>query len=157
MKPLISFSLIFIFIFIFIFSVTGYTQNMATKKIMAKFETEYIPEFKESLIYRTNNPALGKIVVIIDFESFGDNTEELDLAVRELNMVKGAILFLAKDEVGSSSVEKGLKMLTIRKVDDVSKKEISLKEGNLLIATNSFDLKTIIGSAEIQKFLEKNL
>ncbi|MEJ7626083.1 MAG: hypothetical protein WKF35_04400 [Ferruginibacter sp.] len=132
-------------------------QSMATKKIIAKYESDYIPEFKESIAYRSNNPALGKIEINMDFESFGDNTAELDLAVRELNMVKGAILFLAKDAVGKASIEKGIKKITIRKVEDVSKKGIDLTGNNLTIATTSFDLKTLIGSAEIQKFLEKNL
>jgi len=136
-------------------SATG--QDLATKKIIAKYEKDYIPEFKSSLAYRSGNPALGKINVVIDFKSFGNNAEELDLAVRELNMVKGAILFLAKDAAGKTAIEKGLNTITIRQAADAAGRQLKLTNGNLILATHSFDLKTLIGTPEIQKYLEKSL
>ncbi|MEO6069094.1 MAG: hypothetical protein ABIP31_01050 [Chitinophagaceae bacterium] len=154
MKKVFLFSALLMFVFA---SQSVLGQNMATKKIIAKYAADYIPEFKESLAYRSGNPALAKIDVDIDFGSFGDNYEELDLAVRQLHQLKGAILFLAKDATGKEAIEKGLKKITIRKTSDVGKKEISISNGNLLLATNSFDLKTLISTSEIQKFLETKL
>ena len=135
----------------------GFAQNLATKKTIAKYEKDYIPEFQQSLAYRTGYPAFEKINVEIDFASFDDNTEELDLAVRQLNMLKAALIFLGKDDVGKVSIEKGIKKVIIRKTKTPAEKEISLKNTNLTLATNSFDLKTLIGTPEIQKYLEKNL
>ena len=152
MKRLTLFS--FLLFSSFIFSSYCYAQSMGTKKIIAKYATDYIPEFKSSLAYRSNNPALANIDIVIDFASFGDNSADLDLAVRQMNMAKGAILFLAKDAVGKEAIEKGLKTITIRKA---SNKAISYKGGNLTLAATDFELKNIIGTPEIQKFLEKNL
>ncbi len=155
MKKFSTFILVLSF-FAFSGPVAG-AQTLAVKKIMAKYKTDYIPEFKSSLAARTNDPTLADIDVEIDFASFGDNAEELDLAVRELHQAKGAILFLAKDATGKEAIEKGLKKITIRKTLVASKKELNLSGGNLTLGTYSYDLRTMIPTSEIQAYLLKKL
>ena len=134
-----------------------FAQNMATKKVQAKYEADYIPEFKSSLAGRSGVAAFGEMAVAIDYASFGDDAAELDLAVRQLNMAKGAILDLARDAAAKDALTQKLKGIRIVKTADASGKKISMDAGTLVLATNSFDLRTLISSSEIKAFLEKSL
>lgn len=141
-----------------LFTTAAFSQNMATKKIIAKYENDYIPTFKEDLGSLTKDPRLSGIDVKMDFKSFGDDFEELDGAVRQLIHAKGAIVFLAKDDVRKTAIHEGLKTIVVSKVDTPSKKSMSIKDGVLYLATNTYkDSSNLNSSNDIQHFLEKNL
>ena len=156
MKLLLPASLVLAFLLLCTAMPAG-AQNLATQKIIAKYKADYVPEFKSSLAGRSGDPALANIDVDMDFASFGDNSADLDLAVRQLNMAKGAILFVAKDAAGKAAAEKGLKRIVVRKAAGASGRTVTLSGGTLTLAATSYELSDVIGSAEIQKLLLANL
>lgn len=132
---------------------TATAQSMAVKKVQAKYEADYIPEFKSSLASRSMIPALGAIDVMVDYASFGDDAAGLDLAVRELHQVKGALLQIAKDKAGADAIQSKIKRVVIRK-SAASAKGVRIDGGDLVVSSDSFELNGMIGSAAIQKYLE---
>ncbi len=142
------------FLALFLAATPGlYAQSMAVKKVQAKYETDYIPEFKSSLAGRSMIPAMGNIDVMVDYASFGDDAAGLDLAVRELHQVKGALLQIAKDKVGAATIQSKIKRVVIRK-SDASAKGVKMSGSDLVVASNSFELNDMIASSAIQKYLE---
>ncbi len=128
-------------------------QSMAVKKVQAKYEADYIPEFKSSLASRSMIPALGNIDVMVDYASFGDDAAGLDLAVRELHQVKGALMQIAKDKAGSDAIQSKIKRVVIRK-SAASAKGVKMQGSDLVVASDSFELNGMIATAAIQKYLE---
>ena len=133
-----------------------YAQSMSVNKIKAKYEADYIPEFKSSLAARSVVPALGNIDVMVDYASFGDDAAGLDLAVRELHQVKGALLQIAKDKAGSEAIQSKIKRVVIRKSDAASK-GVKMQGSDLVVASDSFELRDMVETSAIQKYLEKTL
>ncbi len=133
-----------------------FAQSMAVNKVKAKYEADYIPEFKSSLASRSMVPALGNIDVSVDYASFGDDAAGLDLAVRELHQIKGALMQIAKDKTGSESIQSKIKRVVIRK-SAASDKGVKMQGSDLVVSSDSFELNGMIGTSAIQKYLEKTL
>ncbi len=133
-----------------------FAQSMAVNKIKAKYETDYIPEFKSSLAARSMVEALGNINVMVDYASFGDDAAGLDAGVRELHQVKAAIMEIAKDKAGSEAVQKKIKRVVLRH-STAAAKGVKMQGTDLVVSSDSFELSGMIGSNEIQKYLEKAL
>ena len=132
-------------------------QSLATEQEIAKYTSDYIPEFKSSIVERSGNANLGKIEVSVDFASFGDNKEELENGQRQLINVKGALLFLNKNPAARARIEKKLKKITIVLVPSKTQKGLSLSNGELIVKSNSFGLSDLQGSEDVKNFLLKKL
>lgn len=132
-------------------------QSLGMKAEIAKYSRDYIPEFTSSIVSQSGNAKLGQIAVNMDFQSFGDNKPELENAARQLFHAKGAILFLNKDATARAAIESKIKAIKIVLVPDVKSKNMTLQNGTLTMASNSFDLGKFHSSEDIKKFLLKNL
>ncbi len=133
-----------------------FAQSMAVNKIKDKYETDYIPEFKSSLAARSMVPELANIDVMVDYASFGDDAAGLDAGVRELHMVKAALMQIAKDKAGSAAIQSKIKRVVLRH-STAAAKGVKMQGSDLVVSSDSFELSGMIGSNEIQKYLEKVL
>ncbi len=132
-------------------------QSMATEREIAKYSTDYIPEFKSTIVNQSGNAKLGEIAVNVDFASFGDNKTELENGQRQLIHVKGALLFLNKDAVSKARIERKFKKISIILVSSESQRSLAMSNGELIIKSNSFDLNKLYSSEDIKGFLLKKL
>ena len=133
-----------------------YAQSMAVNKIKAKYEADYIPEFKSSLAARSMVPELANIDVMVDYASFGDDAAGLDAGVRELHQVKAALMQIAKDKAGSEAIQSKVKRVVLRH-STAAAKGVKMQGTDLVVSSDSFELSGMIGSNDIQKYLEKTL
>ena len=140
-----------------ILAETGHAQSLAAKQEIAKHTTDYLPEFKSSIVGQSGNANLGKIDVNVDFASFGNSKEELENGQRQLIHIKGALLFLNKNATARTEIEKQLKKIMIGLVSDPKQKGMSFKDGELVVKSNSFALGSLHGSEDVKKFLLENL
>ncbi len=132
-------------------------QSLATEQEIAKYSSDYIPEFKSSIVERSGNSNLGKIDVSVDFASFGDNKAELENGQRQLINVKGALLFLNQNAAAKARIENKLKKITIILVPSNAQKGLSLSKGELIVKSDSFDLNRLHSSEVVKEFLLKKL
>jgi hypothetical protein len=132
-------------------------QSLATEQEIAKYSSDYIPEFKSSIVERSGNPNLGKIDISVNFSSFGDNKSELENGQRQLINVKGALLFLNNNTVAKARIENKLKKITIILVPSKAQKGLSLSKGELIVKSDSFDLNNLHNSEVVKEFLLKKL
>lgn len=132
-------------------------QSMATEREIAKFSSDYIPEFKSTIVSQSGNAKLGEIAVNVDFASFGDNKAELENAQRQLIHVKGSLLFLNKDTAAKARIERKFKKISIILVPSESQRSLAMSNGELIIKSNSFDLNQLYSSEDIKNFLLKKL
>jgi hypothetical protein len=132
-------------------------QSMATEREIAKYSTDYIPEFKSTIVNQSGNAKLGDIAVNVDFASFGDNKTELENGQRQLIHVKGALLFLNKNAVSKTRIEQKFKKISIILVPSESQRTLAMSNGELIIKSTSFDLNKLYSSEDIKDFLLKKL
>jgi hypothetical protein len=131
-------------------------QSLATEREIAKYSSDYIPEFKSSIVERTGNANLGKIDVSVDFASFGDNKSELESGQRQLIHVKGALMFLNKNATAKARIEQKLNKISLILVPNAAQRGMSMSNGTLIIKSDSFSNK-LHSSENVKEFLLQKL
>jgi hypothetical protein len=131
-------------------------QSLATEQEIAKYSSDYIPEFKSSIVERTGNANLGKIDVSVDFASFGDDKSELESGQRQLIHAKSALMFLNKNATAKTRIEQKLKKISLIMVPNAAQRGLSMSNGTLTIKSDSFSNK-VHSSENIKDFLMKKL
>jgi hypothetical protein len=132
-------------------------QSLATEQEIAKYSSDYIPEFKSTIVNQSSNPNLGKIDINVDFASFGDNKLELENGQSQLIHIKGALLFLNKNVAAKSRIEKKFKKINLILVPNSAQRGLSMSNGELIVKSDSFSSDKRYSSEDIKTFLLQKL
>jgi hypothetical protein len=134
-----------------------HAQNLETKKAIANFKDNAIPDFKKSIVSMSKNEKLGEIQVEVDFGSFGNNAAEIDAAVSQLLHAKAALVSITRNAAAREEVEKQIKKIVIKFEADEAKRKASVSDASLLICSHSFSMSKLFSSVELERMLEKSL